>query len=158
MWDSEVRSANSSQYFAPLPRMTDTTTTFNNAQPIRGQYCRLLTNQRPGLSLMMSSSLVTIQQTEQLASTFYSLLTLSLEGVTGTHKIQTCLTKHKLAHLKLSLQARNGELKKSISLLEIIQSRAHKLTVFVLCTKIKWRYLLGNKSKAVWISHLITWH
>lgn len=75
---------------------------------------------------MMSSSLVTIQLTEQPASTFYSLLTLSLEGVTGTHKIQTCLTKHKLAQLKLNLLVRSGELKKSISLSDMILLRAHK--------------------------------
>ena len=74
----------------------------------------MMTNQRPGRGLMMSSSLVTIQLT------FYSELTLTLEGVTGTHKIQTCLAEHKLAHLDLNSEARSGELKKSISLLEMI--------------------------------------
>lgn len=71
---------------------------------------------------MMSSSPVTIQLSEQPwpESTFYSKLTLTLEGVTGTHKIQTCLTGHKLAHLDLNSEARSGELKKSISFLEMI--------------------------------------
>ena len=123
MWGCEVRIANShnstahypgwqTQQQYSLPSQSEASIT--DTWPIRGQYYRLLTNQRPGRGLMMSSSLVTIQLT------FYSELTLTLEGVTGTHKIQTCLIGHKLAHLDLNSEARSGELKKSISLLEMI--------------------------------------
>ena len=68
LWSQECQQP---QYCGPLPRMSDTTTTFNTAQPIREQDWRLLTNKMPGLSLMMSSS--TKYNTTNLAASIHFL-------------------------------------------------------------------------------------
>ena len=125
MWSQECQQP---QYYGPLPRMTDTTTTVTD-QPIRGQY----TANWPIRGRMGSDDeLISGNNTNWAAVA--SIPPLFIQSSLWRLKESQELIKYKLASLgtnlltwKLNSEARSGELKKSISLLEMV--RRESITV-----------------------------